>query len=163
MVRKPALANSWSSAITTRAIPDFCIGSAFLPISYTSFIERHNWNLRDQQSTSARLTRNKKMPPDQLYSFLHSTNTHVFTGVVLLEQDVWLKTAAPILHLKTNFRISPPKRQAYSRRLRVFAHIGERFLGYTEERGFNGRGQAFRSEHFLKKNRPSICPQRLDL
>src|SRR5437588_1652024 len=125
MARRPALISSWSSAITSRAGPDFRRSRPLLFMGHAPLITWQQRHLGYDQRTSAGLAGNRKMPTNQLDSLMHFAQPKVFSKASLVEYCLWLEARATILHLQVDRRPLALKRQACRGRTRVLAHIGE--------------------------------------
>src|SRR2546423_14482920 len=97
MAHRPALISSWSSAITSRAGPDFRRSSPLLLMEHTPLITWQQRHLGYYQRTSAGLAGNRKMPTNQLDSLMHFAQPNVFTKTGLVEYCPWLQAPAPLL------------------------------------------------------------------
>src|SRR6266446_1344047 len=142
MARRPALASSWSSAITNRAGLAFRQSNGSLLMEHFPLIRCQQRYLGHHQGTGIWLAGNHKVSTDKLDSLQHFAQPNMLTKDSLLEHRKWLETIAPVLHLKANRRVVALKHKACSGRACVLACVGERLLRNPEERGFNRWRQA---------------------
>src|SRR5712691_11852973 len=163
IVRRPALASSWSSAITNRAGPGLRWGSELLLMIQASLTRVQNRHLGYQQGAGAELAGNQEMSAEQFQSLLHSAHPHTFTRAEFAEQSARLEAGAPVLHLQANARLPALQREPYPHGTCMLIHVGERLLHNPEKRGFNCRWQALLPECFVIHNRPAFSTIRLYL
>src|ERR1700724_2212991 len=130
MVRKPALASSWSSAITRRASPSLPWRRGLMLIAFVPFCQMtakqerlsldfgcirsiaavfpvgwQNGHFGYHQGAEAGMTGNHETAAKQFHSLLHGADPNMFAWTVYLKQGPWFETTTPILHLQANVRI----------------------------------------------------------
>src|SRR5436305_8127944 len=142
MARRPALASSWSSAITKRAGFSFRQSNTSLLMEHVPLIRCQRY-LGYDQGTITRSAGNHQIPTDQFDSLLHFAEPNLFTKARYLEHSQWLEATAPILYLQADRRPVALKRKTRPGRTRVLTCIGERFLRNTDACRFDRWWQAF--------------------
>src|ERR1700680_1694935 len=157
IVRKPALASSWSSAITRRASPSLPWRRRLMLITFVPFsqmVAEHerrslefgcigsivavfpvgwpNGHLGYYQGAETGITGNRETAAKQFHSLLHGADPNMFTWAIYLKQGPWFETTAPILHLQANSRILTFQSKTSLLGVCVLTYIGERFLRNSE-------------------------------
>src|SRR2546429_1204819 len=116
MARRPALASSWSSAITKRAGFAFRESNSSLLMERVPLIRCQQRYLGYDQCTVTRSAGNHQVPTDQFDSLLHFAEPNMLTKARLLEHCQWLQATAPILDLQADRRPVALNRKTCPRR-----------------------------------------------
>src|SRR6266571_309399 len=143
MARRPALASSWSSAITKRAGFAFRESNSSLLMERVPLIRCQQRYLGYDQGTITRSAGNPQVPTDQFDSLLHFAEPNMLAEARLLEHSQRLEATAPILYLQAYRQRVELKCKTRSGRTCMLACISERFLRNPEKCRLNRWRQAF--------------------
>src|SRR5439155_26458590 len=105
MARRPALASSWSSAITKRAGFAFRESNSSLLMECVPLIRCQQRYLGYDQGTITWSAGNHQLPTDHFDSLLHFAEPNMLAEASLMEHSQLLKGTAPVVYLQADRRL----------------------------------------------------------